>query len=56
MEIKQQIYFKFSDIKFSNKILLEINDLILFQDGLLTYDWDRKIKNIEMLEEMLKII
>lgn len=35
--------------------ILEINDLILFQDGLLAYDWDRKIKNIEMLKEMLKI-
>lgn len=36
--------------------ILEINDLILFQDGFLAYDWDRKIKNIDKLIKMLKIL
>ena len=67
MEIKQQIYFKFSDIKFSNKILLEINDLnfsyenkIIFRNfSLLVYHRDRisiNGKNGSGKTTLLKII
>ena len=51
MEIKQQIYFKFSDIKFSNKILLEINDLnfsyenkIIFRNFVIRYKQKKALK------------